>query len=67
MLEVWIIHRDSKQCEVDELSGGEYRRQESTAGWFRSTLGIEFQTDSANKLRIQLAGDAASQQLLPTA
>lgn len=63
--EVWIIHRDSKQFELYELATGEYRRQEPTAGWFRSSLGIQFQTAPENKLRIQLSADVASQRLLP--
>jgi Uma2 family endonuclease len=67
VLEVWIIDRDTKQPEILELVGDEYRaRQPAAEGWYRSAVaGIELRPAANDKLEIRIAGREDTQARLP--
>jgi Uma2 family endonuclease len=64
--EVWIIDRDSKQPEIFELAGEEYRKRSPGAdNWLRSEVaGAEMRATGQAKLEIRLVGRSES-SLLP--
>ncbi len=65
--EVWIIDRDTKQSEMLELVGDEYRARGPDAnGWTRSVVaGVEMRAAANDKLEIRLVGRADTQARLP--
>jgi Uma2 family endonuclease len=67
VLEIWVIDRDTRQPEVYELSGGEYRRREpNSEGWLRSKVAnAEFRAAAGGKLEIRIVGQENTSALLP--
>src|SRR5262245_26995673 len=65
--EVWIIHRDTKEPEIQVLKRQRYRKQPRTAaGWVRSpTIGVEMQPGKRSKLIIRMDGDDATREEIP--
>ncbi len=63
--EVWIFDRDSRQPELHQLAGDEYRPQPPDAdGWLSSVLGVQFRAESAGKLSMRLADRHDSHAIL---
>jgi Uma2 family endonuclease len=63
--EVWIFDRDSRQGELHQLVGDEYRLLAPDAdGWLSSVLGVEFRAEAVGKLGMRLAGRHDSQAIL---
>ncbi len=67
VLEIWVIDRDTRQPEMYELMGGEYRRLEpNSAGWLRSAVAdAELRAAGDDKLEIRLVGQENTSALLP--
>jgi Uma2 family endonuclease len=63
--EVWVFDRDSRQPELHQLVGDEYRPLVPDAdGWLSSALGVEFRAEAVGKLCMRLAGRHESQTIL---
>jgi Uma2 family endonuclease len=65
--EVWIIERDTKQPEIYELVGNEYRSLEAGAdGWLTSKItDSELRKTASGELEIRVANRADTQARLP--
>lgn len=65
--EVLIIDRDTKEPEIYELMGGEFRlRDVDSDGWMKSSVaGFELRAASDDKLEIRIIGRDDTRALLP--
>lgn len=65
--EVIIIDRDTKDPELFELVGGEYRRRSSdSGGWLKCDIaGVEFRSTGGGKLEIRIAARSETTAQLP--
>ena len=63
--EVWVFDRESRQPELHQLVGDEYRPMvPDIDGWLSSALGVEFRAEGGGKLSMRLAGRHDSQTML---
>lgn len=65
--EVWVIDRDTKQIEIFELAGIEFRpRAASADSWLRSAVAnVELRTSRDDKLEIRCTNDPRTAERLP--
>jgi len=65
--EVWVIDRDTREPELHVLRSGKYVKvAASRDGWLRSVAtSVEMRQSETGRLAIRIAGDPASERLIP--
>jgi len=65
--EVWIIHRDTKACEIHVAEEGKPRKgAPDPDGWWRSAAtGVEMRPGEPGKIVLRLEGDDSTAEALP--
>jgi Uma2 family endonuclease len=66
VLEVWIIHRDTKKPEIHLLGKGRYRKLRAAGGWLRSpATGVEMRAVPGGKLAVRVKDNPSTAADLP--